>query len=147
MTSDFCGNDGAGSFVEVNSGVCSTSGDFHNYYSWTANATNDYDIWAKWQVPKDFSDWDSTPIQFFGWRTSSSAGTTVTMTLYSNSGVVCGTATNISNTTTWTATSYTTTGCNPAAGDIMFFDIHLSVGVNGEFARVGEITINYLSKF
>jgi hypothetical protein len=41
MTSDFCGNDGAGSFTDINTGVCNTSGDFHNYYSWTSTGAND----------------------------------------------------------------------------------------------------------
>ncbi len=147
MTSDFCAaSSGVNSLPALNTSVCAASGETHHYYAWTANATNDYDIWMQWQVPSDFSAFAaSNPIQFYGWRTTSSDS--VTLTFYSANGSTCGTGTAISNTTTWTVTNYTSSGCSPTAGDLMKVRVQLSVGVNSEFARMGEIVINYLSKF
>ena len=148
MTSDFCSN-GNTNPPNINTTVCATSGDLHNYYSWTANATNDYDIWVNWQVPSDFDGFDtSSAIQFYGWRTSSSDA--VTLTVYDDNDAVCGTGTSISGTaSTWNLTNYADpTGCSAiTAGDTITFRMHLTVGVNSEFARAGEIYINYLSKF
>ena len=38
-------------------------------------------------------------------------------------------------------------GCTIAANDILNIRIQMSVGTNNDFARVGEITFNYLSAF
>jgi len=66
MTSDFCSKTNTNP-PDINTGVCVTAGDLHNYYSWTAQATNDYDIWIPWQVPSDFGEFaSSTAIQFYG---------------------------------------------------------------------------------
>jgi hypothetical protein len=144
MTSDFCSGT---SYRSINTSICAASEE-HNYYSWTAQATNDYDVWTKWQVPSDFSAFAaSNPITFYGSRSSSSTGTSVTLTFYNAAGTVCGTATSITNTTTWSSTNYTSSGCTPSAGDVLTIRVTLSVGVNNEVARIGEITINYLSAF
>ncbi len=144
MTSDYCSGTSRRS---INTSICAANDEF-NYYSWTAQATNDYDVWIRWQVPSDFSSWTaSNPIQFYGWRSSSSANNVVTLTMYNASGSVCGTATSITNTTTWTATNYSSSGCSPAAGEIMTIRITLSVGVNNEFVRVSNISLNYLSAY
>jgi hypothetical protein len=153
MTSDFCSN-GNTNPPNLNTGVCTTSGDLHNYYSWTANATNDYDIWIPWQVPSDFHEFaTSTAIQFYGWRTSSSDS--VTMTVYTDEDTVCGSSTAISGTvSTWNLTNYADpTGCDAVSGgdieadDTIYFRFQLSVGVTSEFARAGEIIVSYLGRF
>ena len=148
MTSDFCSKSNTNP-PDINTGVCVTAGDLHNYYAWTANATNDYDVWADWQVPSDFSAFaSSTAIKYFGWRTSTSDS--VTLTVYDDNDAICGSATAISGTVaTWNSTNYADpTGCSAiAAGDIITFRVQLSVGVNSEYARVGEIEISYLAKF
>ena len=144
MTSDFCSGTSRRS---VNTSICAAT-DEYNYYSWTAQATNDYDAWVRWQVPSDFSAWTaSNPIQFYGWRSSSSAGNTLTLTIYNAAGTVCGTATSITNTTTWSVTNYTSSGCSPTAGDVLTLRVTMSVGVNNEFVRMGHISLNYLSNF
>jgi len=53
MSSDFCSNTGA---LSIATGVCTTAGDVHNYYSWTTNqgSSQDYDIYVRYQVPNDF---------------------------------------------------------------------------------------------
>jgi len=133
-----------------------TAGDLHNYYSWSAQATNDYDIWIPWQVPSDFHEFaSSTAIKFNGWRTSNSAGTSVTLTVYDDNDAICGSATAISGTVaTWNLTNYADpTGCDVVssgdidAGDTVTFRLQLSVGVNDEYARAGEIEVSYLAKF
>lgn len=148
MTSDFCSKTNTNP-PDINTTVCVTAADLHNYYSWTANATNDYDIWVNWQVPSDFSAFaSSTAIHFYGWR--SSISDSVTLTVYDDNDAVCGTATAISGTVaTWNSTNYADpTGCSAiVAGDTITFRVQLSVGVNSEFARMGEIDISYLAKF
>jgi len=150
MTSDFCSKTNTNP-PDINIGVCVTAGDLHNYYSWTAQATNDYDIWIPWQVPSDFGEFaSSTAIQFYGWRTSNSAGTDVTLTVYDDNDAICNAATAISGTVaTWNATNYADPiGCGAiAAGDTITFRVQLSVGVNDEYARIGEISISYLATF
>ncbi|MBA2278952.1 hypothetical protein H0V99_00735, partial [Candidatus Saccharibacteria bacterium] len=144
MTSDFCSK-GNTNPPDINTTICATNGDYRTYYSWTANATNDYDIYVTWQVPSDFVSFTTSPaISFYGWRTSTSDN--VTLTLYDDAGGICGAATAISGTVaTWNSTNYATaSGCGSiAAGDRVTFRVQLSVGVNAEFARMGEIIINY----
>jgi len=148
MTSDFCSKTNTNP-PDINTGVCVTAGDLHNYYSWTAQATNDYDIWIPWQVPSDFAEFaSSTAIQFNGWRTTSSDS--VTLTVYDDNDAICNGATAISGTeATWNATNYADpTGCGAiAAGDTITFRVQLSVGVNDEYARMGEISVSYLATF
>jgi hypothetical protein len=142
MTSDFCSGSGAGG-LNINASVCGTGTATHNYYSWTANATNDYDIFVRWQVPSDFSSFSS--LNFNGWKT----GTTddVKLTVYSATNAACGTPTSISGTNaTWINQAYTITGCSPSAGDVLTLDIDLKVAVTNDFARVGGITITYNRK-
>ncbi|MGI9028312.1 MAG: beta strand repeat-containing protein [Candidatus Saccharimonadales bacterium] len=144
VTSDFCSKSNT-PMPDINTGVCVTAADKHNFYSWTANATNDYDVWTNWQVPSNFGGWDNTPIQFYGWRTS--ATESVTLTLYRASGAVCGTATTIGGTvSTWNLTNYTSP-CTPTAGENMYFRVQLSVGTNNNFARMGEIIVNYKGSY
>ena len=140
MTSDFCGNDGAGSFVDLNTGVCNTSGDFHNYYSWTSNGANDYDIFVRWRVPSDFSSFST--VQFNSKK--SATGDDVKLTIFTNTGAGCGTGTSMTNTAAaWQTTTYTISGCAPSPGDMLIFDIHMAVAANGNTCQMGEIPITY----
>jgi hypothetical protein len=147
MTSDFCGNDGGGSFTDIGTGVCNTSGDFHDYYSWTSNGANDYDVFVRYKVPSDFSAFSaSNPIGFYSKKSAS--GDDVKLTIYTNAGAVCGTGTSMTNTTvTWLSTNYTSSGCSPSAGDILTLDAHMAVAANGNTVQMGEISISYLSKW
>jgi len=153
MTSDFCSKTNTAP-PDTNIDVCVTAGDLHNYYTWTAQATNDYDIWIDWQVPSDFHEFDDNPaIVYYGWR--SSASDSVTLTLYDDNDAICGSATAISGTAgQWNLTNYAdVSSCDvPSSGaigpgDIVTFRVQLSVGVNDEFARMGEISISYKAKF
>src|SRR5690606_25151227 len=130
MTSDFCSGS---SRQNLNTSVCTVPTESHNYYSWTANATNDYDIWIRWRVPSDFSTFSAA--DFNGWRTSSSDS--VTVTIYNNAASSCDSASISGTVATWNNTSLSSIGsCTPSAGDVLTIRVQLSVGVNGEFARI-----------
>ena len=163
MTSDFCADKTTSpTFIyNVASNNCN-SGDIHNYYSWTAQATNDYDILVRYQVPDDFSafsdssgnaaDTSHRSIKMYGWRTASTDH--VYLSLYNSSGVLCGTGTTDTSTSNlaWTQTNYASgsdneNSCSITAGNTITFDIHMVVGTNNDYARAGEISFNYLSAF
>jgi hypothetical protein len=142
LTSDFCSGT---SLLSVNTSVCAAT-DQHHYFSWTANATNDYDIWTQWQVPNDLSSWGSTPVSLYGWDTTSTSDY-ATITVYKKgSGTACGTATDSSGGgSTWHSINITSlSGCGtPVAGDVLEIKVNVKVGVNNDFTRVGEITLSY----
>lgn len=154
MTSDFC-YDGAGGGSEIpdrNTSICN-SGERHNYYYWTSTGANDYDIWVDWQVPDDFSEFATTPaVKFYSRKDA--AGDAITLTLYDDTKAICGSATSLSATSTWTNTNYAdvsscdgASGGNIIAGDIVTFRIQMSVAANGNDAYMGEIEVNYLGKY
>jgi hypothetical protein len=152
MTSDFCS---ASARLNVNTAICNTAGDEHNYYSWTttnSSTAQSYDIYVRYQVPSDFAAFtSSTAIQMHGWRDSTSQQ--VLLSLYRADGTICGTADK--NVATWTSgTVYWTqsdhngdeTACSIAAGDRIVFKIRLTA-LNGGYARAGQITFDYYSNF
>jgi hypothetical protein len=153
MTSDFCSN----SSPAINTGVCPTGGDKHNYYSWTANASNDYDVYVRYQLPSNFGGFNSaTSISMNGFRSSSNGS--VDLTLYNASGGVCGAAntTIASSNGAWTNNTLTSltsdSDCTSmAAGDVITFVVHMNIGGTGvsgtDFARAGEISIGYYGNF
>lgn len=141
MTSDYCA--GASKFPSgVNTSVCTVSTDEHNYYSWTANSGNSYDIFVRWSVPQDFASFSSGSFNY--WKTA--AGDTVTMNVYPGSSTTCATQSASGTSAAWASQSITMTGCSPSAGGVITIDIHLAVGTNGDFARIGEITLGYNRK-
>lgn len=147
MTSDFCSGTAKRS---VNTGVCATSTDEHNYYSWTAiSGTQDYDVWIRHQIPSDFAAFSSdTSINMFGWRTDSTVNL-VELAMFQANGTQCGSTTSVATgTAAWTETAMTgsETGCTVAAGDIVTFKIKLTVDAT-DFVRAGEIRYDYLSKW
>ncbi len=141
MTSDFC----SGSSL-LNIGTSCGASEDHNFYAWTANATNDYDIYVKWKVPSDFASFASTPVQFYGWKTGGSDA--VQMRVYkSGSSTVCDNDSLGSNGSWALTNSVPTTNCTINPGDELVFRMTVSVATNGNYARVGEIFINYKSQF
>lgn len=140
MTSDFCSGSGTGG-LNINASICGTGSASHNYYSWTANATNNYDVWVRWQVPSDFASFGSNAFTFNGWTSSTSDS--AALTVYDPSNTSCGTATISTASAAFTTASITPSGCTVSAGNILSLKVHLNVGVNGEYARAGEITIVY----
>ena len=147
MTSDFCSNGSPA----VNTTVCNTAGDIHNYYTWTTTqaSAQDYDIFTRWLVPSNFDASAGTlpTIQFSNDRTSVAAGNAVTLTIY-NGNAVCGTATSGAGSAgVWALTTYTTGACTITAGtSVLTFDVHLSATTSSP-VRIGEILINYQANF
>ncbi len=141
MTSDYCA--GSSKFPSgVNTSVCTVSTDEHNYYSWTANSGNSYDIFVRWSVPQDFASFSSGSFNY--WKTA--AGDTVTMNVYPGSSTACATQSASGTSAAWASQSITMTGCSPSAGGVITIDIHLAIGTNGDFARIGEIALGYNRK-
>ena len=142
LSSDFCSGSGR---LSINTGVCATSTDEHNYYEWTTGngSAQDYDIYVRWRVPADFTGFsNSTAIDMNGWRSGSA---TVELALFEDDGTQCGTTTNVATgTSAWSnvALSGDETTCTVAAGDLLTFRVKVSAST-GEFARAGEITIDY----
>jgi hypothetical protein len=151
MTSDFCSGT---SLKSINTSICAAS-DEHNYYSWTSQATNDYDIYIRYQLPSDFDGFASnTTIQMYGWRTTSTEK--IELAVFNAAGTQCGSTTEInSSNNTWQTTSLTgsetsDSACNTtnmAPGSTIVFRVRMTVGTNNNFARAGAITFEYLSKF
>jgi len=141
MTSDFCSGSSLLNIPSA-SNPCGTSED-HTYYSWTATAGNDYDIWVQWQAPSDFSSLSG--ITFYGQTTSNTDSSTITVYKKAVSSA-CGLAGTVATSGTWGTATPGYGSCSIAAGDKLFFDVNLSVGTSGEFARAGEIVINYNRK-
>ncbi len=141
LTSDYCA--GSSRFPSgENTAVCTNATDEHNYYSWTGNSGNSYDIFVRWSVPNDFASFSSG--SFYYWKTAS--GDTVTMNVYNASSTACATQSGSGTTGAWPASpqSITMTGCTPSAGSVITIDIHLAVAGSGsDFARIGEISLTY----
>jgi hypothetical protein len=151
MTSDFCINRTTAPALSINvTGSNCASDESRNYYQWTAQATNDYDIWVRYRLPNDFTGFtNDNSIKMYGWRTTSTEK--VRLSVYSASGVQCGSTTEINTTnTTWQQTALGGSGettCGFVAGDTIIFRVSLEVGTNNNFARAGEISFDYLSNF
>ena len=147
MSSDFCSNTAA---LAIATTICPTSGDVHNYYSWTTNQATpqDYDIYVRYQVPSDFGGLAaSNPLSMFGW-VSSTGNDAVQLSVYKG-GVACSTGTNVATlNNSWTSAAISAFGtCTITAGDVLTFQVHLKSGVSGDYARAGEITFSYFSKY
>jgi fibronectin-binding autotransporter adhesin len=154
MNSDYCSNTAA---LSLNTGICATSGDVHSYYSWTTNqaTAQTYDIYVRYQVPSDFSAFAaSNPISMYGWVTNATTNTDdVQLALYKGA-TACSTGTHIGTTSgQWTTNNLSGFSggnfgsCTIAAGDIVTFKINVKAGASGDFARAGELSISYLSKY
>jgi hypothetical protein len=143
LTSGYCSNQ-----PPVNTDVCAHANEAQNYYSWTTTepTTQDQDIWVRWQVPSNFDTTDNLPtINFNSWLTDK-ARDAITLTIR-NGNTICGTATPAAgNNGTWNLTTYNGGACNAQPGTVLTFDIHLSAATN-DFARVGEIRIDYNAVF
>ena len=150
MTSDFCSGS---SRQNLNTAICTSATESHNYYSWTAssNCVN-YDIWVRWAVPSDFSSFPSTGSSFNSWKTGNSTtcnGTSgnddVVLNVYKpNQGANCASQSMTNTSGSWQNTVINLSGCTSLSpGDFLSLDIQLKVNTSGDFARIGEITLNY----
>jgi hypothetical protein len=146
-TSDYCA--GTNRFPGgINTSVCNNANnnDEHNYYSWTSTGANDYEIFFRWTVPNDFAGFPTTGSSFYGWKTGTAVGDDVKLNVYNNSSTACAAQSMTNTANSWLSTSINLSGCTPSTGTVLTFDIHLSVAASGNFARIGEITLNYNRK-
>lgn len=145
MTSDFCENGVSTDIPQTNTSVCNTSGDIHNYYSWTTaqGTAQDYDIWIRWRVPDNFAAWDSNPVKVWGKRTDST-NNAVTVYLYDTTGTLENTSGTQVAGTTWTETSLEASfGGTYTAGSYMTIRIVMNADTGGDSVQAGEISLNY----
>ena len=145
MTSDFCSNT-VGSVPNTNTGVCNTSGNIHNYYSWdqSGGSANDYDIWVRWRVPANFAAWTANPIRVAGKRTDAT-NNAVTVYIYDTSGVLENSGGTQVAGTTWAEPSIEATFAGTySAGAYMTIQIHMVSDSGGDTVQVGEISLDYL---
>lgn len=147
MTSDFCENGASTDIPNTNTTVCNTSGDIHNYYSWTTNqgTAQDYSIWVRWRIPDNFAAWEaSNPIQVYG-KYTDATNNEVRVYVYDTAGAL----NNASGTqvagTSWTQTAVTLSGGTWTAGSYVTFRIQLTADTGGDSVQLGEINLNYLS--
>lgn len=149
MTSDFCENGAHADIPDTNTGVCNTSGDIHNYYSWTTSeaSAQDYDIWVRWRVPDNFSAWAaSNPIYVYGKRTDST-NNAVTVYIYDTSGAIENSGgTQVAGDGSWAQTSLAASFSGTyTAGSYMTFRIVMTADTGGDSVQVGEISLDYLT--
>jgi hypothetical protein len=146
MTASFCSGSSKRNFQ---TGVCTSATEEHNYYQWNptvASPAQTYDVYVRYQLPSDFSA--ASSLSMFGWRTGSSDSVTLAMYDGTSSGTLCGSATNVATgTAAWTSTAYTISTCTLNAGETVLFKITMSATSTSDFARAGEITFTYLSKW
>jgi fibronectin-binding autotransporter adhesin len=145
MTAGFCSNT-VGTIPNTNTSVCA-SGQQHNYYQWNptvATPAQTYDVYLRYQIPSDYAN---TPtVSMYGWRTGSSDA--VTLYLYDSSGTLCGSSTNVATgTASWTTNNYSISTCSITAGSTVLFKVDLSATSTSDYARAGEITFTYKSKW
>lgn len=148
MTSDFCSGS---SLKSLNTGVCTSTTEEHNYYSWVSTSgTNDYDIYIRYQLPSDFDGFaTSTSIQMYGWATTA-VSDLVELALFNAAGAQCGSTTDVATSDgAWTETALTgdETVCSVAAGETVTFRIRLTSSSASNYARAGELRLDYRSKF
>jgi hypothetical protein len=149
MTSDFCSGS---TYDNLNTAICSTGTDEHNYYKWVSSAgTNDYDIIVRYRLPKDFSALiTSSPIKMYGYRTNGSDS--VKLTISNQSNAACGDASVdvATGTAAWSEVTLTNTSgdsdCTGLAAD-QFIKIRIKLTSSGasNTAAAGELYIDYLA--
>jgi hypothetical protein len=146
LSSDFCSGS---SRLNINATVCAAT-ETHNYYAWTtAQATaQDYDVYARYQLPSDYDTGSMTNLKLWGWGTSTSSDQ-VTIAMYvDSSGTACSTSSNaVSSNATWVQVTVASPlgSCTPVAGDRVTFKVYMQAGQNN-YARAGEITLSYKRK-
>jgi hypothetical protein len=122
---------------------------WRNYYEWTAQASTlqDYTIVERYVLPPDFSSWTATNAIKLGFvtQTALAVDNKVDVIVYKsgNATLVYQTAGNVS--TGWTEVSISAAnlvGATWAAGDIVVIKV-IVYSKSGNFARVGDITLNY----
>ncbi|MFZ1483703.1 MAG: hypothetical protein WAS36_01690, partial [Candidatus Saccharimonadales bacterium] len=122
-----------------------------NYYKWTtALGTNqNYDVVAQVPIPSDFSAWGANPLAISTYTTNTTNGTVTLEARDSSNTVQCNfVSVTPGSTSTWATnnTACTLAAGTYTAGDYMTLRIRMQSGTSGD-TRIGNIVLNYLSKF
>jgi parallel beta-helix repeat protein len=146
----------AGSLSGANLGTMTSGYDSAarmNYYNWTTTqgASQDYDVVVQVPLPKDFSAWDgNTPVTVSVWSTTTTANSIQLQLLDSGGTAPTGydfVDATPGSTSTWTSfTPSTTISGTYTDGDYITLRLRLKAPTSGN-VRIGNITLNYLSKF
>jgi len=147
MTTDFCEQGAHADIPDTNTGVCNTSGDIHNYYSWTTSegTAQDYDIWIRYRVPDNFAAWASDPIDVYGKRTDAT-NNAVTVYVFDTTGALENSGGTQVAGTTWASTTIEASFAGTyTAGAYMTMQIHVVADTGGDSVQVGEINLDYLT--
>jgi len=142
-----------------NSGIMTSSVDLSNrmnYYNWSTSGTNQsYDVVVQVPLPNDYDGWaSSTPLNISSYTTNTTSGTIKLESRDSNGNTEtsCSFAANTSLTPTssFTWSSANSSNCTIAgtyaAGDNMMLRIRMQAS-SGTNVRIGNISLNYLSKY
>lgn len=146
LSSDLCSATTGG--LGINTTVCATANDEHNYYEWsnTQATAQDYDIYVRYKLPADYSTGSLANFQFSAQGATASEAASLTLI---SAGTTClSTGDIVTGAGTWSnGFSATPLGaCTPAAGDYLTMKITLSATQNNA-VRAGEITMTYRSTF
>lgn len=142
--------DGSDNLGSMTSGYDSTSR--MNYYNWTTTqpTSQDYDVVVQVPIPSDFDGWDgANPLTVSTYRPASNPGTVTFEARDTTGAVICNYVTvSTGGTGSWT---HNNTACTLGSGTYtpggyMTLSIKLQAPQNGSI-RVGNIVLNYLSKF
>jgi hypothetical protein len=132
-----------------------TTSPFRNFYSWTVSGgtSNDYDIWVRFALPADFSDFTSSDaLTIEGWSSNTANTALDIVNVYDDSGTArCSSSVSFEpgSNSTWgnTTTNQTCTDTGFAsANDMWTVRIRLTASSSAS-ARVGRFYITYLSKW
>lgn len=156
MTTDFCSGS---SRMNINASACAAT-DNYNFYQWksASGATNDYDVYVRWQVPSEFSSGTTPTFTAYGYRTTSNDSVVVDL-FKDSSGTSCFTSalTATTSNTAWTSAAkadadFTATckaggGTQLAPGDLVTIRVRLTSSGTTNYARAGQVKIDYKSRF
>ncbi len=127
-----------------------------NYYDWSSSISPStfhcYEVVAQVPIPSDWAAWDTDPIEIRARAKTSAADTDVAVAVYDSAGVVVTNfnfSTPLAETTSWAdITSSTVFGGSPTftAGDYITVKVRMSAR-NSDSLRLGNLTLNYLSKY
>ncbi len=156
LSSDFCSGSSRMAINPMVNGTpttnpCAATQTF-SYYQWTTSqGTNqDYDVYARYQMPSDYDTGSMANLSIWGWGTTT-ANEQVTVALFSDASTTtpCGTTTNaVTSNATWVqVTAAAPLGsCTIVAGDTVTFRVHVQAS-QANFARSGPISFTYKKKF
>lgn len=144
--------DGSNNLGTLTSGYDNTGSVRMNYYNWTTTqgSNQDYDIVVQVPLPSDFNGWDgANPLAVTAYTSNTTNGTITLEARDSSDAQICNfVSVTPGSTGTWATnnTACTLSTGTYTAGDYITLRIKLQAPNAGN-TRVGNITLNYLSKF